>query len=189
MPLIADSNLWPLTSTVTISLNWKCRGILSSLRADDGLLTFSPSSKYQLRLFCTSSIFYSGPNSFRATTGACPIEFPPTCEVRVNNVQLTANLKGLKKKPGTAPPPDLGKYVRLTNVQNRVEMVYVNSQQPPQSKVSYFLSINLYCWYAGLQPQKYYLVVMLVEVTTVDTLVSDLKVSSYRSSKDIKKKS
>ncbi|KAF8230622.1 hypothetical protein L208DRAFT_1362781 [Tricholoma matsutake] len=129
----------------------------------------SPGSKYQLRLFCTSSIFHSGPNSFRATTSACPIEFPPTCEVRVNNVQLTANLKGLKKKPGTAPPPDLGKYVRLTNVQNRVEMVYVNSQQPPQSK-------------------KYYLVVMLVEVTSIDTLVSDLKVSSYRSSQDIRKK-
>jgi len=129
----------------------------------------SPGSKYQLRLFCTSSIFYSGPNSFRATPGPCPIEFPPTCEVRVNNVQLTANLKGLKKKPGTAPPPDLGKYVRFTTVQNRVEMVYVNSQQPPQSK-------------------KYYLVVMLVETAAVSTLVSNLKVSSYRSGQDIKMK-
>jgi E3 SUMO-protein ligase PIAS1 len=69
----------------------------------------------------------------------CPIEFPPTCEVRVNNVQLTANLKGLKKKPGTAPPPDLGKYARLTALQNRVEMVYVNSQQPVQSKVRVLL--------------------------------------------------
>jgi len=49
-------------------------------------------------------------------------------------VQLAANLKGLKKKPGTAPPADLGKTVRLTS-QNRVEMVYVNSQQPVQPKV------------------------------------------------------
>jgi E3 SUMO-protein ligase PIAS1 len=57
--------------------------------------------------------------------------------VRVNNLGLTANLKGLKKKPGTAPPPDLGKLVRLTpGATNRVEMVYVNSQQPVHGKVS-----------------------------------------------------
>lgn len=49
-------------------------------------------------------------------------------------MQLTANLKGLKKKPGTAPPADLGRPVRTTG-QNRVEMVYVNSQQPIQPKV------------------------------------------------------
>lgn len=64
------------------------------------------------------------------------MEFPPTCEVRVNNTQITANLKGLKKKPGTAPPPDIGKYSRITGGPNRLEMVYVNSQQPVQSKVS-----------------------------------------------------
>lgn len=51
-------------------------------------------------------------------------------------MQLSANLKGMKKKPGTAPPPDLGKAVRHTaGAANRVEMVYVNSQQPVQTKV------------------------------------------------------
>ena len=69
------------------------------------------------------------------------MEFPPTCEVRVNNTQLTANMKGLKKKPGTAPPPDIGKYARTASVANRVEMVYVNSQQPVSSKVYDFFSI------------------------------------------------
>ena len=79
--------------------------------------------------------------SFRVNTTPCPIEFPPTCEVRVNNVQLTANLKGLKKKPGTAPPADLGKAVRISSIQNRVEMVYVNSQQPVQHKVCRGISV------------------------------------------------
>lgn len=65
------------------------------------------------------------------------MEFPPTCEVRVNSTQITANLKGLKKKPGTAPPPDIGKYSKLTG-HNKIEMVYVNSQQPVQSKVGAF---------------------------------------------------
>ncbi len=90
------------------------------------------SPKYQLRLYCTSSTYYS---PVRQNLGPCPIEFPPTCEVRVNGTQLNANLKGMKKKPGTAPPPDLGKHVRINGTLNRVEMVYVNSQQPVQCKV------------------------------------------------------
>ncbi len=101
-------------------------------------LTFFESTKYQLRLFCTSSFFYSGHSSFRsASTNSVPclVEFPPTCEVRVNNVQLNANLKGLKKKPGTAPPPDITKLARLVSAPNKVELVYVNSQQPVQNKV------------------------------------------------------
>jgi hypothetical protein len=54
----------------------------------------------------------------------------------VNNLGLSANLKGLKKKPGTAPPPDLGVNIKLTpGYTNRVEMVYVNSQQPVHGKV------------------------------------------------------
>ena len=64
------------------------------------------------------------------------MEFPPTCEVRVNSSQLSANLKGMKKKPGTAPPPDIGKHLRMVSgAANRVEMIYVNSQQPAPSKV------------------------------------------------------
>ncbi|KAK1233038.1 E3 SUMO-protein ligase pli1 [Marasmius sp. AFHP31] len=128
-----------------------------------------PGSKYQLRLFCTSSTFWLNNASFRtqhAPSQPCPIEFPPTCEVRVNNVVLTASLKGLKKKAGTAPPPDLGKYVRVSTTQNRIEMVYVNSQQPTQ-------------------PKKFYLIVMLVETTSVDTLVQNLKQTRYRSSSEV----
>lgn len=99
------------------------------------LITFH-STKYQLRLYCTTSTFYSpSPTVFRPPTGPCPIEFPPTCEVRVNGTALQANLKGLKKKPGTAPPADLGRMVRMSG-QNRVEIVYVNSQQPVLPKVS-----------------------------------------------------
>ncbi|TRM60207.1 PINIT domain-containing protein [Schizophyllum amplum] len=121
---------------------------------------------YQLRLFCTSSIFYSTHPSFRSSPPPCLIEFPPTCEVRVNGAQITANLKGLKKKPGTAPPPDITKLVRQNGTQNRVEMVYINSQQPTV-------------------PKKYYITVMLVETTGVDSLVANLKKTGYRSSATI----
>ncbi|EJD04077.1 uncharacterized protein FOMMEDRAFT_155211 [Fomitiporia mediterranea MF3/22] len=129
----------------------------------------SPGSKYQLRLYCTTNSFYSSsPSGFRSNTTLCPIEFPATCEVRVNNTPLQANLKGIKKKPGTAPPADLSKVVRMVVGQpNRVEMIYVNSQ--PNSP-----------------PKKFYLVVFLVEVSTVDELVDRLRKGKFRSSEEIK---
>ncbi|PIL31883.1 transcription factor [Ganoderma sinense ZZ0214-1] len=128
----------------------------------------SPSPKYQLRLYCTSSTYYTANASFRSPGATlCPIEFPPTCEVRVNGTQLNANLKGLKKRAGTAPPPDLGKLVRqASSATNRVEMIYVNSQQP-------------------MPPKKFYLVVMLVEVTSVDQLIDRLRKGKYKSKDDI----
>ncbi|PVG03348.1 hypothetical protein CPB86DRAFT_779686 [Serendipita vermifera] len=121
-----------------------------------------PSSKYQLRLYCTTSQYYiTLGTSFRHTP--CPIEFPPTCEVRVNNHLLTANFRGIKKKAGTAPPADI---TALTlrgagNVGNQVEMVYVNSTQTVGNKKP--------------PPQKYYLIVNLVECTSVDQLVDKLR--------------
>ncbi|CAA7258697.1 unnamed protein product [Cyclocybe aegerita] len=143
------------------NINWNMSSdVMEKLKA--------PGNKYQLRLFSTSSIFFAGTNTFRTNLLPCPIEFPPTCEVRVNNVQITANLKGLKKKPGTAPPPDITKLCRITG-SNRVEMVYVNSQQPVQSK-------------------KYYIVVILVETTTIDALVENLKTQHRRSAQDIQQK-
>ncbi|KAF9535418.1 PINIT domain-containing protein [Crepidotus variabilis] len=121
---------------------------------------------YQLRLFCTSSIFFAGISAFKMSPMPCPIEFPPTCEVRINNTAVQANLKGLKKKPGTAPPPDITTFTRLSG-STKVDMVYVNSQQPVQSK-------------------KFFMIVMLVEATTTDALVSKLKTTNYRSAQDIK---
>ncbi|KAI0322662.1 PINIT domain-containing protein [Amylostereum chailletii] len=133
----------------------------------------APERDWQLRLFCTSNTFYSqGSTAFRVNTQPCPIEFPPTCEIRVNQNQVQANTKGLKKKPGTAPPPEITKFVQQTTASNRVELVYVNSQQnnnqqPPPAK-------------------KYYMVVMLVQVTTVDQLVERLKKGKFRSASSVR---
>ncbi|EIM92535.1 uncharacterized protein STEHIDRAFT_136385 [Stereum hirsutum FP-91666 SS1] len=131
----------------------------------------STSSPHQLRLYCTSSSYYA-PASFRATSGPCPIEFPPTCEVRVNGTQITANMKGLKKKPGTAPPADLTKFTRMqAGVPSKVEMVYVNSQQNNNQQPA--------------PPKKYYIAVMLVKVTSVDQLITTLKATKRKTSEEI----
>jgi E3 SUMO-protein ligase PIAS1 len=107
------------------------------------------SPKYELRLYCTSSSYFAlGPLGIRFGGNPCPIEFPPTCEIRVNQVQITASTKGMKKKPGTAPPAHLGNSVRVSiGHQNRVEMVYVNSQTnsnqpPPSPKVCSFAHMD-----------------------------------------------
>ncbi|PFH54423.1 hypothetical protein AMATHDRAFT_51930 [Amanita thiersii Skay4041] len=128
-------------------------------------------SKTQLRLFCTSSVFYANNNNYATSNVPCPIEFPPTCEVRINGVQLTANLKGLKKKPGTAPPPNIGQLTRTTSLPNKVDMVYINTLNQQ-----------------GTPPKKYYLIVMLVETTNVTELVNELKSSRYHSCEDIRQK-
>ncbi|KAJ3721454.1 PINIT domain-containing protein [Lentinula raphanica] len=124
-------------------------------------------SRYHIRLFCTSSTFFS-PTSFRTIPLHCPIEFPITCEVRVNSKSIPANLKGLKKKPGTAPPPVLNDFINYHTGPNRIELIYVNSQQPSQ-------------------PKKFYMVVKLVESTSVTNLVDNLKKNCFESSEKIQK--
>ncbi|KAI5121284.1 hypothetical protein M0805_002328 [Coniferiporia weirii] len=126
-------------------------------------------SRFQLRLYCTTNTFYTqSPVGFRSNPLPCPIEFPATCEVRVNNTLLQANLKGIKKKPGTAPPADLSKTARMAaGAQNRVDMVYVNSQ-------------------ANTGPKKFYMVVFLVENSTVEQLVDRLRKGKFRTLEEVK---
>lgn len=98
-------------------------------------------------------------------------------------MQLQANLKGLKKKPGTTPPPDLGRLVKMpSGAANRLDMIYVNSQQPVHGKVSRLHSewreLNNLC-------QKYYITVLLVEVTSTEELVDRLKKGKFVSKEDV----
>lgn len=112
------------------------------------------------------------------------MEFPPACEVRVNNMQLQANLKGLKKKPGTTPPPDLGRLVKMSpGTSNRLDMIYVNSQQPVHGKVGHSLLAMARAKYE--RHQKYYIIVMLVEVTTTDELIDRLKKGKFVNKEDV----
>lgn len=61
------------------------------------------------------------------------IDFPGTCEIKINGETVNANTKGIKKQPGTAPPVDLGKpgsaLSLAVEVINKIEMVYVNTEK------------------------------------------------------------
>ncbi|CEL57495.1 E3 SUMO-protein ligase pli1 OS=Schizosaccharomyces pombe (strain 972 / ATCC 24843) GN=pli1 PE=1 SV=3 [Rhizoctonia solani AG-1 IB] len=121
-------------------------------------------NKYQVRLYCTSSTHYA-PNSF--TNAPVPIEFPPTCEIRVNNKNINASVRGLKKKPGTAPPPNLTPFMSTTKgTLSKVELIYVNNVTP-------------------FVPKKFYMLAQLVEVTTVREIVTKLKAGKQRSKDDV----
>ncbi|KZO98380.1 hypothetical protein CALVIDRAFT_535464 [Calocera viscosa TUFC12733] len=125
----------------------------------------TPNSPYQLRLYCTSSTHYS--TSSFGRVNPCPIEFPSTCEVRVNTTLLNANLRGLKKKPGTAPPADLGKTIRLAHSgSNKLDMIFMNNQTPFVAK-------------------RFYAIVNLVEVTSVQQIVDRIRKGKYRSKEEI----
>ncbi|KAF8332340.1 PINIT domain-containing protein [Cantharellus anzutake] len=128
------------------------------------LLTKLSSPSHQLRLYCTSSSFYT-PGGNVWSSQACPIEFPPVCELKMNGHIVTANTRGMKKKPGTAPPVDLGKY--SSTGLNRIDMTYVNNSQPFVMK-------------------KYYLLANLVRVTTVDQWVDKIRSSKLRSAEIVK---
>lgn len=66
-------------------------------------------------------------------------------------------------------------------------MVYVNSQQPVQSKVI-DLSPFHYFFVERLK-QKYYMIVMLVESINIETLVHNLRTYNLRSRQEIQQKS
>ncbi|KAG8882055.1 SUMO ligase siz1 [Tulasnella sp. 332] len=161
-----------LVTTCPESAHMHDRKIVSfefSLTADQRERLQSEPNKYQLRVYCTSSAFYNAPTPFRPSPSNvdAPIEFPNTCELRVNNVNLHAQTKGLKKKPGTAPPANLGTAVRLNaSATNRVEMVYCNNN-PIQGQAP--------------NNRKYFLQVNLVKVTMVQELVDRLRKGKYRS--------
>ncbi|KAJ7615515.1 PINIT domain-containing protein [Roridomyces roridus] len=126
----------------------------------------------QLRLFCTTSKFYSPHGTHPYGSHAeCPIEFPSTCEIHFNDSLIPTSLvKGMKKRPGTAPPPDLGA-VAAPRERNTVRMVYVNTV-------------------SGGMPgemKKFYLVAQIVEAKTVESLVDTLVRTRFMSEEEVLK--
>ncbi|KAF7296222.1 hypothetical protein HMN09_01091200 [Mycena chlorophos] len=156
---------------------------LAKLRPASGSASTPPT--HQLRLFCTSSAFYDPSSRTQNATKNnldLPMEFPSTCEVFINDTQLKSSLlKGMKRQPGTAPPPDL----RVGNGSdgglragagaenvNKVKMLYVNTTPAGT--------------YAGFK--KFYLVVQLVRAERVTTLIENIRDKQSVSAEEIRGK-
>ncbi|GAA6020304.1 hypothetical protein JCM10207_003219 [Rhodosporidiobolus poonsookiae] len=123
-------------------------------------------AQYQVRLYCTSDTNWNvarpASNQFPA-----PIEFPPSAELRLNGVQVQANIKGIKKQPGTAPPVNLSEKKKMPAVNtapgalNKVELVYTNTEKV------------------------YYMAAYLIEYTPIDKVVSRVKAGKTRSKEEV----
>ncbi|EST06874.1 Zinc finger, MIZ-type [Kalmanozyma brasiliensis GHG001] len=133
--------------------------IFVSLNAEQVQQLSTP--KYQLKLFCTTTEAHAASLSGR---NPATIEFPLTCEARVNNTTLSINLRGSKKHIGRVPPPNLNKDNALVLREarpNRIDLTYTNA------------------------PKKYVLVAAICEVTSVETLVGRLRSKQLRSKEDV----
>lgn len=123
-------------------------------------------AQYQVRLYCTSDTNY---NQIRpqAHQFPAPIEFPAACEVKLNNVLVPANTKGIKKQPGTAPPVNLsgakGPAVSTTSsdMTHTVDLIYTNTDKV------------------------YYIVAYLIEYTPIDKIVGRVKTGKTRSKEEV----
>ncbi|KAK0563067.1 E3 SUMO-protein ligase pli1 [Tilletia horrida] len=109
-------------------------------------------TKHQVRLFCTNYEAYNA--SVQYANRPAPVIFPLTCEARVNDKLLTANLKGNRKVPGKVPPPNLNKdkALHLDAKLNKVELSYVNTTY-----------------------QKYAMICGIVETHSIQSLVDKVK--------------
>ncbi|KAJ7813778.1 hypothetical protein B0H14DRAFT_3477555 [Mycena olivaceomarginata] len=116
--------------------------LLNNIQDPSLAMLKSLGSGYQLCLFCTSSKFYF---STATTTIDCPIEFSQTCEIYVNDVLLKmALLKGIKKRPGTAPPPELAPSAHGTpDTDIRRQMVASMSKDDDIIAVSLKMSLKM----------------------------------------------
>lgn len=117
-----------------------------------------------------------------------PIDFPVSSEAKMNEVAVIANLRGIKKKPGTAPPAHvsnakvgnpsrtstnstppnnnspIGSYalkLGSTKENNKVELVYMNTDK------------------------NYYLIVYFVEAFSVEQVVEKIKRERFRQKEDV----
>jgi E3 SUMO-protein ligase PIAS1 len=64
------------------------------------------------------------------------IAFPHQVELKVNNDEVKANLKGLKNKPGSTRPADITDLVhKKPKYENNVTLTYALTQKVPKQKV------------------------------------------------------
>jgi E3 SUMO-protein ligase PIAS1 len=81
----------------------------------------APTNSYRLALYCTLTD--------RIPFGNCVVEFPTHSDIRCNGSLITANLRGIKNRPGTVNPPDLTTHaIVMAGVGNKVDVTFQESR-------------------------------------------------------------
>ncbi len=109
-----------------------------------------PQNQHRIVLFCTQTD--------RVHFGNCVIEFPAHAEIRCNGAPITANLRGIKNKPGTINPPDVtAPIILMQGVTNKIDVTFAENKSA------------------------YTLTAYLVEKMTVDQLVGKIRKKGFMS--------
>ncbi|CAG8975849.1 hypothetical protein HYALB_00010245 [Hymenoscyphus albidus] len=110
-------------------------------------------------------IFCAGENK-----GPQDVAFPHQSEIKVNTGAISANLRGLKNKPGSTRPVDITKDLRLTppTYSNTVEMTYALT-----NKVD------------GNSSQKFYLAIHVVKTKPIDNLLAEITAGRHITEKAV----
>ncbi|KAI8065178.1 PINIT domain-containing protein [Gongronella butleri] len=92
---------------------------------------------YQIRFFCALPPAYS--TSATQPSRSQPVEFPTSCELRINHRHIIANtkLRGIKGRPNTVHPAEVTQHLALDQSRNMVEFIYANTLR------SYVASVEL----------------------------------------------
>ncbi|POW05314.1 hypothetical protein PSTT_09765 [Puccinia striiformis] len=131
-------------------------------------------SQYQLRMFSTSEAYYQHPgypstsatNTSSNNSTPALIEFPTTIEIKLNTCSITSNLKGIKKQPGTAPPPNLASVPGRNGAGLALDL---KDGRPNQIEIAYSNS-----------DKRFFFVIYLVEYYGVYGLMKNLKANRKR---------
>lgn len=132
------------------------------LTAQQAQLLRTDSANYQARLFCAQKA--SAEISEKNPGMPAFIDFPGSCELRINSSVFTSSLKGSKSKPGRVPPPNLNKdrtLITRDGVTNKIELVYTNA------------------------PYKYVMSIGFCKYTPPETIVAKLKSEKSKTREEI----
>ncbi|KAL6921358.1 hypothetical protein ACHAP8_004046 [Fusarium lateritium] len=124
---------------------------------------------YRVMIFCAGE-----------SLGTQEVAFPHQSELKVNGGEIKANLRGLKNKPGSTRPVDITKALRLRpKYTNNIDFTYALTSKAGSSQVmiSHFRSNNV---------QKFYLVVNICKITSVEELAGRIAAGKRISIESVK---
>ncbi|ORY23366.1 hypothetical protein BCR39DRAFT_549475 [Naematelia encephala] len=124
---------------------------------------------YSLRLFCTSNDHYRPTNTpmtssnMHVTNKSIPIEYPSNPDAAIDDQVLHFKEKGLRGKPGSAPPFDLSRSQRGLNLAAGRLMTIVMGHTGPTTGKKKEIA------------KRFWFQVVLAEITTKEELLETLK--------------
>jgi hypothetical protein len=111
-----------------------------------------------------------------------PVEFPIHCEVKVNNVALSINVKGKKSAAKVlALNINKDKALYFGGQQNKIDLLYQGADRVSHSRIR----LSFISTFSDLQKQNYIMSVAICEVRNSETLARRVRRDRFRAKGDV----